>query len=180
MGGGGAPCAAQLGHTRTPPRDGRRETSSCSQTGKCASTRTRTRARTHTRTGGTHVRTHVEKHTYTRTHARTLSHTLFQVEYLWVPGTFVQPDRDPRLELVVAPAADGPKRLVTVIPVSLNASGKALTVEVMAFECVYVYACVSASTPVARPSPSRPSHPPHSPSPNCARRRPALPTRERS
>ena len=103
------------------------------------------------------------------------------MEYLWAPGTFVQPDGDPRLELAAAAAAgDGPKRLVTVIPVRLNASGKALTVEVMAFESVYVYACVSASTPVARPSPSRPSHPPHSPSPNCARRRPALPTRERS
>ena len=60
------------------------------------------------------------------------------MEYLWVPGTFVQPDGDPRLELVAAAAGDGPKRLVTVIPVRLNASGKALTVEVMAFESVYV------------------------------------------
>ena len=51
-----------------------------------------------------------------------------QVEYLWVPGTFVQPDGDPRLELV-ASAAAGHKRLVAILPVRLNASGKALTVE---------------------------------------------------
>ena len=82
-----------------------------------------------------------------------------------MPGTFVQPDGDPRLELVAAAAGDGPKRLVTVIPVRLNASGKALTVEVMRCESVYVCACVSASTSVARPSPSRLSHPPPTPHP---------------
>ena len=79
-----------------------------------------------------------------------------------MPGTFVQPDGDPRLELVAA-AADGPKRLVTVIPVRLNASGKALTAEVrVTFESVHVCACVFASAPVARPveAPSPPLPPP--------------------
>ena len=82
-----------------------------------------------------HARTRTRKR---RKSAHIRSHTLAQVEYLWAPGTFVQPDGDPRLELVAAAAGDGPKRLVTVIPVRLNASGKALTVEVMAFESVYV------------------------------------------
>ena len=47
------------------------------------------------------------------------------MEYLWVPGSFVQPSGPPEVEL-----SEG--RVVTVLPVRINASSKALTVEVRA------------------------------------------------
>jgi hypothetical protein len=47
------------------------------------------------------------------------------VEYLWVPGAYLQLSGPPELEL-----SEG--RLVTVLPVRINASSKTLTVEVHA------------------------------------------------
>jgi hypothetical protein len=52
-----------------------------------------------------------------------------------VPGSFVQPSGPPELEL-----CEG--RVVTVLPVRVNASSKALTLEVRAHMCVCVCVCV--------------------------------------
>ena len=51
-----------------------------------------------------------------------------QVEYLWVPGCFVQPDGPQKMELFNG-------RIVTIVPVRLNASGKVFTVQVLAIRC---------------------------------------------
>ena len=55
--------------------------------------------------------------------AHALAHPREQVEYLWVPGAYLQPSGPPELEL-----SEG--RVVTVLPVRINASSKARTVEV--------------------------------------------------
>ena len=50
------------------------------------------------------------------------------MEYLWVPGCFVQPDGPQKMELFNG-------RIVTIVPVRLNASGKVFTVQVLAIRC---------------------------------------------